>query len=272
MVIPKLSIITINLNNAEGLRKTIESVVSQTLSEFEYIVIDGGSTDESLDVIKQYEYKITYWVSEPDNGIYSAMNKGIKVAKGEYLQFLNSGDWLFSNNILENVFSLNRNEDFLYGNYYDKSSDIFVTPSILSAYYFYNSTISQQCVFYKGSLFSNCNIFNEENKVASDWEFFLKSFIFENKSYFKIELIIVGQQPGTSYDENLSQVERNALLIKYFPQMVIQDYNLLDELFNNPFFPFMEIFNHDKKMRKLVKRIIKIFLFISGRKNLIPKN
>jgi len=267
----KLSIITINRNNAEGLRKTIESVVCQTFTDFEYIVIDGASSDGSVDIIKKYADKISYWVSEPDNGIYNAMNKGIKVAKGEYLQFLNSGDWLFSNTILENVFSLNRNEDFLYGNYYDKSSDIFITPPILSAFYFYKNTISQQCVFYKESLFSNYNLFNEENKVASDWEFFLKSIIFEDKSYFKIELIIVGQQPGSSYDENISQVERKALLIKYFSKMVIQDYKLLDKLYNNPFFPYMEIFNNEKKMRKLAKRIIKIYLIISGRKGQMPK-
>ena len=88
----KLSIITINRNNAAGLRRTIESVVSQTYTEFEYIIIDGASTDESVDVIKEYADKITFWVSEPDNGIYNAMNKGILKAKGEYLLFLNSGD------------------------------------------------------------------------------------------------------------------------------------------------------------------------------------
>lgn len=95
----KLSIITINYNNREGLRKTIESVVAQTTREFEYIVIDGGSTDGSVDVIKEFSDYIDYWVSEPDKGIYNAMNKGVKVAHGDYCQFLNSGDWLYDSNV-----------------------------------------------------------------------------------------------------------------------------------------------------------------------------
>ena len=91
----KLSIITINLNNREGLQKTIESVISQTFRDFEWIVIDGGSTDGSAELIKQYAAHFAYWVSESDKGIYNAMNKGIRQAKGEWLQFLNSGDQLY---------------------------------------------------------------------------------------------------------------------------------------------------------------------------------
>jgi glycosyltransferase involved in cell wall biosynthesis len=92
---PKLSIITINYNNLEGLQRTVESVVNQTWQEFEYIVIDGGSTDGSADFIESQSETIDYWVSEPDKGIYNAMNKGIAKASGEYLLFLNSGDHLF---------------------------------------------------------------------------------------------------------------------------------------------------------------------------------
>ena len=102
---PKLSIITINLNNAQGLEKTIKSVVSQTYSDYEYIIIDGASTDGSVDVIQEYRNKITYWVSEPDTGIYNAMNKGILKATGEYCQFLNSGDILVDNNVTERMLS-----------------------------------------------------------------------------------------------------------------------------------------------------------------------
>ena len=101
---PQLSIITINYNNLAGLQKTFESVFNQTFQDFEYIVIDGGSTDGSKELIEQYHDKIDYWVSEPDSGIYNAMNKGIVRANGEYLQFLNSGDSLLGENILKNVF------------------------------------------------------------------------------------------------------------------------------------------------------------------------
>ena len=88
----KVSVITISYNNAEGLRRTIESVVAQNYSDYEYIIIDGGSTDNSRQIIESYADHISYWVSEPDKGVYNAMNKGIAQATGEYLHFLNSGD------------------------------------------------------------------------------------------------------------------------------------------------------------------------------------
>ena len=89
-----LSVITINYNNAEGLNRTIQSIDTQTWKEFEYIVIDGASNDGSIDVIKRFESIIDLWISEPDTGVFNAMNKGIKKAKGDYLLFLNSGDFL----------------------------------------------------------------------------------------------------------------------------------------------------------------------------------
>ena len=92
----KLSIITVNLNNRDGLQRTIDSVVSQTFTDYEWIVIDGGSTDGSRELIGQHQDRFAYWCSEPDKGIYNAMNKGIAHAKGEWLQFLNSGAWLYS--------------------------------------------------------------------------------------------------------------------------------------------------------------------------------
>src|SRR5687768_15687660 len=103
---PKISVITINLNNQIGLRKTLESVVNQTSESFEYIVVDGSSTDGSVEVLNKYKDRIAHLRSEKDTGIYHAMNKGIKLAKGEYLLFLNSGDWLADNRSLENTLKL----------------------------------------------------------------------------------------------------------------------------------------------------------------------
>ena len=135
----KLSIITINYNNAEGLRKTLASVAAQTFRDFEHIIVDGGSTDESVEIIRQYAdneairpenskadnlalspyHLITsspiIWISEPDSGIYNAMNKGIKMAKGEYLLFLNSGDYLVDADTLKNVFEEANDVDIIYG-------------------------------------------------------------------------------------------------------------------------------------------------------------
>ena len=109
----KYSIITINYNNKDGLEKTILSVLGQTCHDYEYIIIDGGSTDGSVDVIKKYANRIDYWVSEPDSGRYPAMNKGINQAKGDYLNFMNSGDTFYSSTVLVDIAKMNYTEDII---------------------------------------------------------------------------------------------------------------------------------------------------------------
>jgi len=114
---PLISIITIVYNDKKGLSHTIESVLSQTYANIEFIVIDGGSTDGTLDVIKNYEDKIDYWVSEKDNGVYHAMNKGIKIAKGTWINFMNSGDKFVNENSLKDFMNSSeyRESLLLYG-------------------------------------------------------------------------------------------------------------------------------------------------------------
>jgi len=197
---PKLSIITINLNNREGLERTLQSVINQTFTDFEYIIIDGGSTDGSVEVIQSLNPSIPQsftWISEPDTGIYNAMNKGIKLANGEYLQFLNSGDWLYSDTVLEEVFALNRTEDILYGDRYIVSEIATLRleqyPTNLTFDFFLEGTICHQSIFSKRSLFINDG-FNESLKIAADWEFLLKHIILENCSTHKIDNVIVYYQ------------------------------------------------------------------------------
>ena len=120
----KFSIITINYNNVEGLRNTIKSVVNQTYTDYEFIIIDGGSTDGSVEVIKEYANIITYWVSEPDKGIYNAMNKGIEVANGEYLNFMNSGDCFYNNDVLQKVADYHLEKDMIVGHDYHYNEDL----------------------------------------------------------------------------------------------------------------------------------------------------
>src|SRR5438552_2810029 len=110
---PQLSIITVNLNNAEGLEKTIQSVIRQQFSDYEYIIIDGASADGSVEVIKKFSDKISNWVSEKDSGIYNAMNKGIRLAAGNYLLFLNSGDTLCENSTAR-LFQPDLFDDIIY--------------------------------------------------------------------------------------------------------------------------------------------------------------
>ncbi len=113
--IPKVSIVTVVFNGEKLLEETIQSVINQTYDNVEYIIIDGGSTDGTLDIIKKYEDKIDYWVSEKDNGIYDAMNKGIKVFRGDYINFLNAGDSFVNNDVLTNIFINQGKDDLIYG-------------------------------------------------------------------------------------------------------------------------------------------------------------
>lgn len=183
---PKLTIITINLNNKEGLRKTIESVVAQTSHNFEYIVIDGGSTDGSIDVIKEYAQYIDYWVSEPDKGIYNAMNKGVQKAHGIFCQFLNSGDWLYSNIVIECMLP-----------YFDLDKDIFVgyttitengrlirslsgAPKEITLHSLIKRSLSHQSSFIRTKLLLEIP-YNESLKIVSDWEFYVNAYLSDAK-------------------------------------------------------------------------------------------
>ena len=154
-----LSIITINLNNADGLERTIESVLNQTYNDYEYIIIDGASNDKSVEIIKKYSHRVTHWISEKDSGIYNAMNKGIKLANGKYCQFLNSGDLLFDNNTLSNIFKSSHNDDIIYGNimfnYMNGITLLAKMPRVITLKNMIRSTIWHPGSFIKRSLFNN---------------------------------------------------------------------------------------------------------------------
>ena len=222
----KLSIITVNLNNRDGLQRTIDSVISQTFTDYEWIVIDGGSTDGSRELIEQYSDHFAYWCSEPDKGIYNAMNKGIVHAKGEWLQFLNSGDYLFKKYTLEKVFSYQHQADVLYGDMIIESeinTEYRVYPDILNLDFFYECSLGHQSSFFKHSLFKYRK-YNEEYRIVSDWEYGLKLFS-ENYMFKHIPLFIsVFENNGIStlFDsENIK--ERKKVLLDYIPIYYKQD-------------------------------------------------
>lgn len=100
---PLISVVTVAYNAVATIERTILSVINQTYPNIEYIIIDGGSTDGTVDIIKKYKDKIAYWVSEPDKGIYDAMNKGISVATGEWINFMNAGDCFYNNDVVKNI-------------------------------------------------------------------------------------------------------------------------------------------------------------------------
>lgn len=186
----KISVITINYNNAQGLEKTIKSILAQTYKEYEYIVIDGGSTDGSKEIIEKYADKITYWVSEPDKGIFNAMNKGIVKATGEYLNFLNSGDIYANDNVLYNTFANQENKasvligtvivDHMKRTY---RRNIFPENKLSLATYL-SHTINHQSTFIRRDLFSKYGSYDENLKIGGDWGFFLKVIYNKDPLYF----------------------------------------------------------------------------------------
>jgi glycosyltransferase involved in cell wall biosynthesis len=191
---PKLSIITINYNNASGLDQTIQSVINQTFSDFEYIIIDGASTDNSVEIIKKYEQKISFWSSEKDTGVYNAMNKGIKKAGGEYCLFLNSGDYLAEKDILTKVFSTKSNADIIYGNmlidYLNGKKEKGKMPPQIDLYQMYVDTLWHPVSFIKRELFEKYGYYDESYKIVADYEFFFKVVIQKKVSLYYVPLYV----------------------------------------------------------------------------------
>ncbi len=177
---PLISVITINYNNANGLQKTIKSVVDQTFQDFEFIVIDGNSTDTSVEVIKQNQ-RINHWLSEKDKGIYDAQNKGIEKATGNYLLFLNSGDALVNRIVLEKVSHfLGSDKSIYYGDLVlekNNRQEKHLAPNEIDTDFMLNSTFWHPCVFIKAELFRNYGLYNTDFKIAGDYEFFIRCLL-----------------------------------------------------------------------------------------------
>ena len=171
---PLLSIITINYNNLEGLKKTMSSICEQSFTDFEYIVIDGGSTDGSAAYIESRQSDVDYWVSEKDDGIYHAMNKGIAQARGAYLQFVNSGDWLFNATIIERMIPHLKRSDVIYGNlvkvFPDGSEVIDKGPKRkkINIDTFLWGTLNHGSAYIKAALFQKYGVYDEHLKIVSD--------------------------------------------------------------------------------------------------------
>lgn len=226
---PILSIITINFNNRGGLQKTFDSVVAQTFRDFEWIVIDGGSTDGSRELIEQYADHFSYWVSEPDKGIYNAMNKGIKVAVGEYLLFLNSGDWFADKDALRTVFDVSRTADILYGYMVSKSVDGPICNEgmmkpVLQWYDFLGNTLPHQSSFIARRLFERFGLYDETYKIAADNKFFIQAIVWGKATYdFIPRVIAVYEGDGISADDARFEERDVRLRNEMFPQMVLDD-------------------------------------------------
>jgi glycosyltransferase involved in cell wall biosynthesis len=175
---PLLSVITIVYNNVSDIERTIQSVINQTYEPIEYIIIDGGSMDGTVDIIKKYEDKVSYWVSEKDKGIYDAMNKGLKAAKGDYVLFINSGDEIYDSSTVEKVFSSSPNADIYYGEteMYDENWESLgkrrhaVPDKFTWKSFKYGMSISHQAIYIKRSITIP---YNEKYQLSADIDWIL---------------------------------------------------------------------------------------------------
>ncbi|WP_169921743.1 glycosyltransferase family 2 protein [Spirosoma rigui] len=227
------------MNNRTGLEKTLQSVFGQTYSAIEFIVIDGGSTDGSVAYIQQHAAKVKYWVSEPDLGIYHAMNKGIAQATGEYCLFLNSGDWLVHSSTLEIVMSNKPKADIVAGDVYffDTEANVIKwhvpSPDVLTAKTLFLGTLPHQATLIRRSLFERFGVYNQGLKIASDWLFFLEVLLEGGCSYQHIpETVAYFSMDGISCSPQthaLPRREQLTVLQQKYPRF-LPDYERLDQL------------------------------------------
>lgn len=224
----EFSIITINRNNRDGLRRTIESVVGQTCRDYEYIIIDGASTDGSVEVIREYENSLTYWVSEPDGGIFHAMNKGVAQAHGEHCIFMNSGDCLFDKWVLERIAQVaDKKADIIVGKVFsDKShKELFAPPSTnLSLYHLYSSTLPHQGAFIRSSV-QRRHPYDEALKIVSDWKFFVEAVIMDNcrVEYTDVPVCLFDTEGVSTTNPQKTWAEKESVLKQLFPERVLKD-------------------------------------------------
>lgn len=250
----QLSIITINRNNAVGLEKTLKSVASQTCKDFEHVIIDGASTDNSVDVIKKYESSLSTfktphpikWVSEPDKGIYNAMNKGIRMASGDYTQILNSGDCLATDATIEQMLGeLKKNEypDFLYGNM------IKVWPDgrkykggtgktrKFTFFDFYSGMLDHDGAFVRKDLYERFGFYDESLKICSDWKWMLNVVplggvqpVYANVDSILFDMSGVSESEGRN--KGVIASEKRIVLEKTVNPSVLADYDAYCEDIN----------------------------------------
>ena len=234
-----LSIITINRNNAAGLEKTMRSVASQIGVDFEYVVIDGASTDGSVEVIRSFEATFgerMKWITEPDKGIYNAMNKGIGMATGDYLQFLNSGDSLVSDDITKRMTEALKSKGYpsiLYGNMLKDipggkaMRDRCFAGRDISFLGFYTGSLNHSSTYIRRSLFNRYGMYDEDFKIVSDWKWFLQAIILEGEMpvYVDIDVTLFDMNGISEKNKALDKTERRRVLSELIPSTILADYD-----------------------------------------------
>lgn len=217
----KFSIITINYNNKYGLEKTIKSVLSQTHAESEFIIVDGGSTDGGRDIIEQYKEHLAWWCSEPDKGVYHAMNKGIDHTTGDYIIFMNSGDVFYDVNVLNNVVSAHPTAAVLYGDWirwHSNENETFMkAPQKVSlSFFFRGDNICHQAMFVRSDVQKE-HKYDENYKILADWDLWQRlSLLGYTFQYLPITICRFDTNSGLSETlHDITKAERKIIRQQY---------------------------------------------------------
>lgn len=245
----KLSIITINRNNAAGLRKTMESVFTQTDKDFEYIVVDGASDDDSVNVIKELESEgvrelgTFKWISEPDTGIYNAMNKGLRMSHGEYTLMLNSGDFLVDEKVLNHILPELDGTDIIQGNLISEMAGNEIInrgygKSEIDIFDILKGNFLHQASFCKKELFEKFGYFDESYRSSADTKFFMECLGRHDATYRYIDLDI------TNYDLTGISADKSEKWVRCREEEFDR---IIKEVFSKRIYAFMQ--ENDKKVR-----------------------
>ena len=264
-----LTIITVNRNNREGLSKTIASVSAQSVPLHEYIVIDGASDDGSIDVIKMNKDHITKWVSEPDKGIYNAMNKAIDLATGDWCLFLNSGDRLCNEKVLERIYETGADEDIICGStiILEDPPRQFKPAESVTLNTLYERAINHQSALIRTSILKKYH-YDESYKICADRKLFTQALIFDNCSYKPIDVDIADYDIDgfSSRNRTLSELEKARVMEELLPQRILRDYGRVEfgALYGTTDYEKLFIEIGQRKYRKPVYYIVRALLRIAG--------
>ncbi len=244
---PLCSIITVVYNGEDFIEETILSVINQTYNNIQYIVIDGGSSDKTVEIIKKYENKINYWISEPDKGIYDAMNKGINVSCGEWLNFLNAGDSFVNEHIINSIFSTEHSDTtIIYGDvkilkecgqsYIHPATKIVSDKSIMKG-----MSVCHQAIFYNKKIME---LYDRDLHLKAEWKHFIHMIRHEDFKPLKFDFPFVYYRTG---GVGARQIKLNQ---EEYRKVFLEEYGKLKYIQFIPFFTYMT-------MRRILKRMLK---------------
>ena len=256
-----LSIVTINLNNLRGLRRTLDSVLSQDSDHYEWIIIDGGSSDGSTELIEQHKQYVHYWESKPDRGLYHAMNKGLEKTTGEYIIFLNSGDCFCDESIVSDFCVSRPSADVIYGNtiFVDRDNKEVGrsnSPEYLRlSHFWHKGGLVHQSTFFSKNCFKRYH-YNEHNQIASDTELYMH-LLYDGYSFIKWDRFVARFEIGGKSSIYNDGREFNSIINRVLPPGVKADY---DEIIQNRdvdlYILIRKIINSKRWVRNIARAIL----------------